>query len=225
MKLLLFDIDGTLLLTHGLGRRTIAGVLEDLTGRTATMEGIPFSGRTDLAILSDVLRINGIPPTPEQIETLITSYEIAMTQALLRASLTRLPGTAVLLQTLAARPDVCLGLLTGNVEAMAYRKLEAVGLASFFAFGAFGGDHPERPMLPPIAMDRAAAHTGHRFAGPDVVIIGDTEHDIHCGRGVGARSVAVCTGGYTEQDLAAHEPDVLLPDLADTEAFLEAVLA
>ena len=137
---------------------------------------------------------------------------------------TALPGIVDLVAHLDEAADVQLALLTGNIEPMAYAKLGAVGLDGYFPFGAFGSDSPRRPDLPAIAVERAQAHTGRRFSGKDVVIIGDTEHDIACGRGIGAFSVGVCTGRYGRGELERHGPDVLLDSLADRAGFLERVL-
>jgi phosphoglycolate phosphatase-like HAD superfamily hydrolase len=107
---------------------------------------------------------------------------------------------------------------------MAYLKLAAVGLDGYSPLGAFGSDHADRYQLPPIAVERARHFARRNFAGTDVVIIGDTEHDINCGKGIGAFSVAVCTGHYTRQDLELHAPHVLLDDLSDLPLFIEQVL-
>lgn len=136
-----------------------------------------------------------------------------------------LPGVPDLIAGLHERDDVQLGLLTGNLEPLAYRKLDAAGLAGYFPFGAFGSDHADRYQLPPIAVERAQAFTGRRFEGSDVVIIGDTEHDIGCGRDIGAFSVAVCTGRFDRACLSAFGADILFDRLDDYDAFVHAVIA
>lgn len=226
MKLLLFDIDGTLLRTHGVGRRSIETVLSDLSGHPITTDGIPFSGKTDPQILREILEQNQLHA--EVIGNLVEQAQAAyiqMSRRLLSPErVTLMPGVEGLIPRLAARDDVQLGLLTGNLEPTAYLKLEAAALAHHFPFGAFGSDEADRYRLPPVAVERAFQHTGRSFAGRDVVIIGDTEHDVRCGRGIGAFSVAVCTGRYDRPALARHDPDVLLDDLSDVDAFIRLVV-
>lgn len=226
MKLLLFDIDGTLLMTNGVGRRALEAALGEACGRLVSTEGVSFSGRTDPAIVAEALRRNGFGE--QEARALLPAVFAAYTEYLhaeLRAEdVEVLPGVAVLLRRLAAEAGVALGLLTGNLEATAHLKLDRAGLGGVFGFGAFGSDHADRNALGPVALARAAAATGRRFAASDVVVIGDTEHDIACSRAFGARAVAVCTGRFARQDLAAHAPDHLLDDLSDTDGFVEMVM-
>ncbi len=224
MKLLLFDIDGTLVHVRGVGREAVEGALARVCGRPVATDGVVFSGKTDPQIMREVLAASGCAASPALVADALAAYVEAASAALRPAHVERLPGVAALVEALAARADVQLGLLTGNVEAMAYRKLEAAGLARYFPFGAFGSDHADRACLPPVAVRRARTHTGRTFAGADVVIIGDTEHDIRCGRGIGAASVAVCTGRYARADLAPHAPDLLVDDLTDADAFVRRVV-
>lgn len=226
MKLLLFDIDGTMLHANGAGRAAVERALARVCGRPITTDGVTFSGKTDPQIIADILQANGIASdgTSTLAEDALAAYEETAHEVFDPKAVTRLPGVRSLLARLETHPGVQLGLLTGNIESMAYRKLAAVALDHHFAFGAFGSDHAVRHRLPPIAMARARAHTGRAFAGRDVVIIGDTAHDIQCGRGIGAFSVGVCTGRYGRRDLAAHTPSLLLDDLADADGFIEAVL-
>ena len=222
MKLLLFDIDGTMLHTHGVGRRSVEEAIAEVFGRTVSTRGVSFSGKTDPQIMREVLVHVGIRPEDVNgaFEDVLAAYEMAMHRNLDPARVTLLPGVRPLLETLAPRPDVVLGLVTGNLASMAALKLHAVGLDDFFEVGAYGSDSAHRPDLPPIAVHRAEARSGHRFTGQDVVIIGDTEHDIDCGRDLGAFSIAVCTGHFGREHLAPHGPDVLLDDLTDAEGFL-----
>ena len=136
-----------------------------------------------------------------------------------------LPGASALIRRLSVIETVQLGIVTGNVRRMAYRKLSAVGLADHFPFGAFGCDHADRNRLPAIALRRATEHTGRSYDAAQTVVIGDTVHDIACGRAVGACCVSVTTGSYSRADLAAHTPDLLLDDLKDTEQFFDLVAA
>jgi phosphoglycolate phosphatase-like HAD superfamily hydrolase len=224
MKLLLFDIDGTILHTHGVGRRSVERVLSDLLDRPIDTQPISFSGKTDPQILREVLELHGLQATPELLDDVLDAYIDQMETNLPSARVTLLDGVSDLIAHLHTRDDVQLALLTGNLEPLAYRKLQAVDLDHFFDFGAFGSDHADRPELPAIAIERARERTGRQFNGSDVVIIGDTEHDIHCGRGVGAFSVAVATGHFSCDHLAPFAPDVLLDDLTDHDVFCQHVL-
>lgn len=226
MKLLLFDIDGTLLHTHGVGRQAVEEALADVLGRPVHTDGVTFSGKTDPQILDEVMARHGLDASERaaRMSDAVGAYTEAMQRHLNPNQVTLLPGILELVSHLHAAPDVQLALLTGNIEPMAYVKLGAVGLGGYFPFGAFGSDSPHRPDLPAIAVERARAHTGRRFAGKDVVIIGDTEHDIACGRGIGAFSVGVCTGRYERDELERHGPDVLFDDLADQAYFVQRVL-
>ena len=224
MKLLLFDIDGTLLTANGTGRTSIEAALSQQFGQPITTDGVTFSGRTDPQIMAEVLRANDIAPTAAHVETALATYQERAHAALSPDTVSVLPGVAALVDSLRQREDVQLGIVTGNVKCMAYRKLEAARLDALFPFGAFGSDHADRNRLPPLAIDRAAAHTGRRFEGTDVVVIGDTARDIECGARVGAFVVGVCTGHYTRDDLAPHGPDLLLDDLRDRNGFVEQVV-
>jgi phosphoglycolate phosphatase-like HAD superfamily hydrolase len=225
MKLLLFDIDGTLLHANGSGRRAVARALADVCGRRVVTDGVTFSGKTDPQILREVLHASGVPEvTDALVDAAVDAYTEAAAATLDPADVTPLPGAARLVRALAARDDVQLALLTGNVERMAYEKLAAIGLEAYFPFGAFGSDDADRNRLPALAVARARAHTGHPFVGAETVIIGDTARDIRCGRGIGAMSVAVCTGRYARADLAPHGPHLLLDDLTDVSRFVQAVV-
>ena len=224
MKLLLFDIDGTLLTANGTGRTSVEEALSQQFGRSITTEAVTFSGKTDPQIMAEVLHQNDISPTEAHITTALETYQETAHDELTSAHVSTLPGVETLVGTLAAHNEVHLGLVTGNVKQMAYRKLEVVQLDAHFPFGAFGSDHADRNCLPPLAIDRATAHTGRRFEGKDIVIIGDTVRDIECGAHVGAYVVSVCTGRYSRDDLAPHNPDLLLEDLQDLNGFVDGVV-
>jgi phosphoglycolate phosphatase len=226
MKLLLFDIDGTMLFTRGVGRRAMERSIQQLIGRPVTTQGVDFSGRTDPQIMRDILLLNGVPEA--KIEGLLTEtltlFVEHFSDLIAPGDTTMLPGVDTLVKRLAERDDVQLALLTGNLHPTAYLKVGAIGLAEYFPFGAFGSDHHDRYQLPPFALDRAKAHTARRFEGKDIVIIGDTKHDILCGRSLNVFSVAVCTGHHTRDFLVSHGPDLLLEDLSDADAFIEQVV-
>jgi phosphoglycolate phosphatase-like HAD superfamily hydrolase len=225
MTLLLFDIDGTLVRVNGAGRETIMKALSSLLNHPVTADGISFSGRTDPDILRSILRHNDLPDRDAHVDAALEAYVEAMTGVLTPEDVEVLPGVHSLLDHLADHPDVHLGLVTGNVEPIAYEKLGAHGLDDYFPVGAFGSDHADRNKLPHIATRRAASHTGHDFhPAEQAVVIGDTPHDIECARAAGARVVGVCTGHYNHAELSPHDPDWLLDTLPAPESFLERLL-
>lgn len=226
MKLLLFDIDGTLLHAHGSGGAALSRALSDLCDRPVTTDGVSFGGRTDPAIVRDILRVNGMDDDEAEclLPEALAAYADVFPDLLAQTVVEVLPGIDALLRSLQDRDDVRMALLTGNLEVTAHHKLRAAGLDGHFPFGAYGSDHHDRNHLPAFARARARRHAGRRFEGREVVVIGDTEHDIACGRSAGALCVAVCTGSRDRDTLRAHAPDVLLDDLRDTDAFVRAVL-
>jgi phosphoglycolate phosphatase len=221
MKLLLFDIDGTLLHTNGLGRRSVEAVLRTLLGRPVPTEPVSFSGKTDPQVFRELLQGEvEAEALDETVAAALDAYQDEMRRRIGKADVVMLPGVRPLLDHLATT-GAPLGLLTGNLEPMAYLKLARLGLDGFFAFGAFGSDHEDRNCLAPVAVARAEAHAGRRYAGREVVVIGDTPRDIACGNAVGAFTVAVATGHFDRDALAAHGPDLLLDSLEETERLLD----
>ena len=228
MKLVLFDIDGTMLSTDGAGRRAVYRALAEVYGTDAP-ESHEFDGKTDPQIVRELMTLAGTPP--ERVDALLPR---ALTRYVeeLRAELGDrshadkvYPGVAALLDALDARADVTLGLLTGNVREGAEAKLAAVGIdAARFRVGAFGSDHAERPALPAIARERAEAMLGTEIDGARVVVIGDTPADMTCGCGIGARAIGVATGRYSVAQLEAWGGTVF-PDLSDTSAVVAAILS
>jgi phosphoglycolate phosphatase-like HAD superfamily hydrolase len=225
MRLFLFDIDGTLVHVNGRGREAVNEALSSLTNRPISLKEVPFSGRTDPAIIEAVLAHNDLPTTDSMIEKVTSTYVETMRGALRPADVEVLPGVSPLLPHLHDQSDTHLGLVTGNVEPIAYEKLDAQGLADYFPVGAFGSDHAERNRLPAFATRRATDHAGHSFR-PDehTIIVGDTPHDIECARAAGARVVAVGTGNYDRDELSRHDPDLLLDTFPAPDAFLQRVL-
>ena len=225
MKLLLFDIDGTILTTH-IGRQSIDQTLTRLCGRPISSEQVSFSGKTDPQIVQEILLDNGLsaPKVAALVPEVLEAYVETARQAIVPHRVEVLPGVRDLIDHLAAQDAVQLALLTGNLDVTAYLKLEAVGLAGYFPFGAFGSDHADRAELPSIAVRRAYTHTGRSYTGKNVVIIGDSENDIRCGRGIGVFAVAVATGRISRTALAAQTPDLLLDDLCDHEFFVRKVV-
>lgn len=217
MPLLLFDIDGTLLHVTGGVHQAVSHAVSEVAGTRVSTDGVPFSGRTDPAIFRDVLRNSGISEPDDILHDVIDRYVNTALDTIQPDHVELLPGVAEVLSRLQTCDNVSLGLLTGNVEAIAYHKLRGAGLDAHFSFGAFGSDHADRGKLPAVALRRASQETGHSFSPSATVIIGDTRHDIHCAQAVGARSVAVCTGRFDHSDLSPHTPDLLFHDLTDID--------
>lgn len=215
----LFDVDGTLLLTEGAGRRAIAAALRERYGVEDDLTHIPMAGRTDPLIVGDALRHHGIAPLGEREHAALWAATVAHMERLMSPPAGGLlPGVRELLDEVDAEPAWVSALLTGNVRPMADLKLGAFGIRERFDFGAFGDEAPDRNALARVAVARAAER--HGVAPERCVVVGDTEHDIACARAAGARAVAVATGGRTRETLAAHAPDLLLDDFADAAPLL-----
>ena len=226
--LVLFDIDGTILWTDGAGRRAIHTALREIFGGIGPAS-YWFDGKTDRQIVRDLMRLegHGDAPIDANMDALLVRYVVYLERELADPGhpLKLFDGVGRLLDALEARDDVLLGLLTGNLEAGARAKLRAVGIdPARFRANAFGSDHEYRPELPAIAQRRASELLGAVLPGGSVVVIGDTPADVECGRGIGARAIAVATGRYGMEELAAHGPAAVFPDLTDTGAVVEAIL-
>ena len=230
MKLVLFDIDGTILLTAGAGRRAIVAAVGEAVGPTAALHQVRFDGKTDPQIVTELLEAAGHPGPhqPDRVEALCSRYVDLLQHELQQPTgrTTVMPGVHRLLDRLEKESGVVLGLLTGNVTRGAALKLRSGGLdPSRFRVGAYGSDSAHRPELPPIAARRAEPYFGRVPSGDDVVIIGDTPADIACGACISARAVAVATGAYSVADLMACGPHAAFENLSDTGRVLEAILA
>jgi phosphoglycolate phosphatase len=228
VRVALFDIDGTLVSMGGAARDAFVRALAETVGREVLSDGVSFGGKTDPQIARELLARNGVEE--DRIEAAIAAtvgrYLVHFERDLPRATGARLlPGVVELLEALARRGDLAVALLTGNVEAGARLKLGYFDLGRHFDFAvsAFGSDHHDRYRLPAIVLDRARRRLGDGVAGTDLVIIGDSEHDVLCGREVGARSLAVATGWTPEATLRALGPHRLFADFSDTGAVVAAI--
>jgi phosphoglycolate phosphatase-like HAD superfamily hydrolase len=229
VKLVLFDIDGTILLTDGAGKRAIHRALIEIFGDTGPEDHL-FGGKTDPQIVRELMRLvgHGDDHIDDRMTELLDRYVIYLREELLTGAdgVRVMPGVCELLDALDVRDDVIVGLLTGNLEEGARAKLRSAGIdPDRFKLGAYGSDHEERGELPAVAQRRAREQFGVEVTGPDVVVIGDTPADIHCGRGVGARAIAVATGHYTMSELEAHAPAAVFADLSATSDVVRAILA
>ncbi len=229
MKIVLFDIDGTLLTTGGAAREAFARALSEAAGRAIDPAGYSFSGKTDPQIARDILMAHGLSGealracVPEAIRLYVRYF--AEEQPRMRNA-RLLPGVAELLQALVSRPEVRTALLTGNVEPGARLKLGHFDLTRFFDFSlsCFGSDDIDRYRLPALALARAQRALGDTISGEDLVLVGDSEHDVLCGRSVGARSIAVGTGWTPAAVLKSLRPDAFLDNFSDTLQALAAIL-
>ena len=217
--LLLWDIDGTLIASGGAGMRALRTGLLRTFAIDGSLDDIDFGGRTDRWIMRRIFEKFGLPASEENFSRFLDGYLAELPTELANPLARVLPGVRPLLAATASRTGLSQGLLTGNVERGARTKLGHHGLWDNFPFGAFGDDSEIRNDLGPHALRRARAHHGIEFAPDRVWIIGDTPHDIACARAIGARVLAVATGGSTLDELAAHAPDAVLTDLADHTAF------
>jgi len=225
--LILFDIDGTLLLGKGSGRAATERAMREVFGTTGALASYRFAGKTDQYTLVELLAPEGI--TEAEIVAALPHYSEVlvrhMEQVIADYPVHALPGALGLVKALTQRDDVVLGLLTGNVPQMARFKLQSVGFdPSVFRIGAYGTEARIRRELVPLALSRAEAHSGKAFAPRDVIIIGDTLDDIDCAHSIGGRVIAVATGFTPRAELELHPPVTVLDDLSDTNAVLSLIL-
>lgn len=229
MKLVLFDIDGTLLWSDGAGRRALHHALLQTFGTVGPAD-YWFDGKTDPQIVRELMQLEGVQDAEieRQLPRTLALYleRLAIELADPAHDAAALPGVPDLLDALEARDDVILGLLTGNVSQGARTKLARVGIDfERFVVGAFGSDHEVRPELPAIAQRRCLELLDRHVPGDRVIVIGDTPADLTCGAGIGARAVGVATGRYSVEELAHYRPHAVFPDLTNTNAVIGAILA
>lgn len=220
-RLLLWDIDGTLLNTGRAGVHALINRVRERFGADDDLSDIEFAGRTDRAIIRDILAKYGRGTTDDEIRAFAEGYLVRLRNELPRRDGEVLPGVRKLLLHLKSQPFIVLGLLTGNFERGARMKLEHYGLWDFFEFGAFADDHHDRNELGAFAHRRAQEKHGHEFDAADIDVIGDTGHDIACGKAFGARTVAVATGTWSRERLEQCRPDFLLDDLSDLQRVVQ----
>ncbi len=218
--LYLFDIDGTLVDTGGAGMTALNEATREMFGD----DGPPLdlAGSTDLGIIATLHSHFGVEPTPQRILAYFEIYHSRLDWNLAHGGFPGrvLDGVTPILDELASRPGVCVGLLTGNTAGGAARKMRHYQLDSRFPFGAYGCDHADRNLLGPIALERAASHAGRSFSPAETLVIGDTPKDIACAHAIGARCLAVATGRFSKKELELHGGDHVVESLEDALSWI-----
>ena len=211
----LFDIDGTLVDTGGAGMRALQEASVECFGGSGP--DLDLAGSTDLGVLAGILAHFDRTHGPEEEAAFFACYLRHLEKNLTLGGYPGkvLPGAAELLERLVSRPDITVGLLTGNIAAGAAAKMRHFGLDGHFAFGAYGCDHADRNLLGPVALERAAAHAGRDFTADETLVIGDTPKDVACAKAIGARCVAVATGRFNAGQLAECGADLVVEQLDD----------
>jgi phosphoglycolate phosphatase len=224
-SLLLWDIDGTLVCTDRAGERSLLILIRETYGRDLGGKlPVVLQGRTDVSIVRDILAFLDIPATPEEEKRFRESYLALLPKTLPEGNSKLHPGIKEALEAVHAHPEIHQGLLTGNMEAGAKLKLSHLGIWHYFEFGAFADDSHIRNELGPFALARAKQKLGIDFPPERVFIIGDTPHDVACGKAIGAKTIAVATGGFTVAQLEAEKPTYTFADLSDTAGLLKIIL-
>jgi phosphoglycolate phosphatase len=228
VKLVLFDIDGTLLLSDGAGRRAIHRALREVFGTTGPAD-YHFDGKTDPQIVRELMRLagHGDDRIDADMQRLLDRYIDCLHEELVDKAHKpyALPGVHALLDSLEKESRVILGLLTGNVAAGAHAKLRSVSIdPARFRVGAFGSDHEHRPELPAVARRRTLHELGVDISGDAIVVIGDTPADLTCGNSLGASSIGVATGRFSKKELSEYDPVAVFENLSDTAAVTRAIV-
>src|SRR5262245_63713992 len=225
-RLVLFDIDGTLLSAGGISGRCLSEALLEVFGTTGPIEGYDYSGKTDPQIVRELMQGAGreLAEIESKRPLTLALYTDRLRATLRHEHVSSKPGVVELLLALERDERVAMGLLTGNLEPCARVKLEPLAANGYFPFGAYGSDHEDRYLLPPVAVARAREATGIAYVGDEVVVVGDSIHDVLCGRSLGVRAVAVATGRTDRASLEAHAPAAVLDDLSDLDGALAAIL-
>ena len=224
-RLLLFDIDGTLLSSGRGGLESFIVALTEVFGTAGDVDRYRFEGKLDPLIVTELMRGAGVEDAvierrrPDALARYLELLEVRLAEN----APTLKPGVRELLEAVTGARHATVALLTGNVHRGARIKLGAAGLWHHFRFGAFGDDGPRRVDLGPVALARASAATGRTWEGRECVVIGDARADVECGQAIGARVVAVATGRTAREELAEAGADVALPDFADLPRTLGAI--
>ncbi|MFZ4524390.1 MAG: HAD family hydrolase [Chlorobium sp.] len=225
-KLVLFDIDGTLLSMNTVNRTILADALKEVYGTAGSTGTHNFAGKMDRSIIYEVLQNAGLGEreiAEKFDQAKVTYIEMFRTQAK-PSDVLLMQGIRELLDKLSGHQELMLGLLTGNFEESGRHKLRLPEINHFFPFGAFADDGLSRNELPLVAVQKAYQLSGITFSEHNIIIIGDTEHDIACARVLNAKSIAVATGTYSTEELKKHHPHVLYENLSRTDVVLSEIL-
>jgi len=226
-RLVLFDVDGTLLSSGRRGLDAFSEALRRTYGTDGDLASYRFEGKLDPVIVGDLMRGAGLPEDVvlDRREAALGLYLDLLEKALAAEPPALKPGAAEVVARVSAAPSAVPALLTGNVRRGALIKLSAAGLWDRFLFGVFGDEASRRVDLGPIALDRARSVTGRSFSPEETVVVGDARADVECGRALGARVVAVATGRTSAEELRAAGADVVFSSFADVASACEAILA
>ncbi len=219
VRLVLFDIDGTLALTSGAGAKAFAKVFATEFNAVDGFEKLKFAGRTDYSLVREFFNVHQVAPTPENFQRFFERYVFWLDHILQDSVKHLCPGVVEFideLQTLAEPP--LLGLLTGNIRLGAELKLRHCNLWGPFETGGFADDHEDRDQIAAVALQRGSRLLKRRLSGDEVLVIGDTPLDIRCARAIGAKVLAVATGGAKLEELKSHRPDWAAPNLREVNA-------
>ena len=219
VRLVLFDIDGTLIRTSGAGVKAFAKVFETEFGAVDGFEKLKFSGRTDVSLVREFFQLHGIATTPQNFERFFERYVFWLDQMLQHCKCEICPGVEDFVNELRALPrPPLIGLLTGNIRLGAEIKLRHLNIWNWFATGAFADDHEDRGQIAAVARQRGSVLLKEALRDDQVLVIGDTPLDIHCARFIRARVLAVATGGASWAELEEHQPDWLVQNLKSIRA-------
>jgi phosphoglycolate phosphatase-like HAD superfamily hydrolase len=219
VRLILFDIDGTLVHTGGAGVKAFAKVFSTEFGAHDGFERLKFAGRTDFSLVREFFSYHKIAATRKNFDRFFERYVFWLDHILHQSTKEVCPGVWDLIHALQALPHApLLGLLTGNIRLGAEIKLRSFGLWEVFATGAFADDHEERDQIAAIALKRGSRILNEQLRGDQVIVIGDTPMDIRCARAISAKALAVATGSFTVEELRSHQPDWAVEDLRPIKA-------
>ncbi|MFO1487255.1 MAG: HAD family hydrolase [Verrucomicrobiota bacterium] len=219
IRLVLFDIDGTLVHTGGAGVKAFAKTFAEEFNAHDGLEKLKFAGRTDVSLVREFFKIHHIAETPDNFDRFFERYVFWLDHILAHSHTEACPGVGEMIAAMRALPKPPLiGLLTGNISLGAEIKLRHFDLWKEFSVGAFADDNEDRDQIAAVAKQRGGRVLGKNLRGPEVLVIGDTPLDIRCGRAIGAKVLAVATGGATLEELKKHAPDWAVKDLREITA-------
>ena len=215
IKVVLFDIDGTLVHSGGVGTKAFARAFATEFGIPGGTEKMKFAGRTDVSLVREFFALNNIEQSPANFQRFFKAYLYWLEEMIHSCEGGACRGVAEFFAALEKLPHpLAIGLLTGNIREGAQLKLKRFNLWHKFPFGAFADDHEERDRIAAVALERSGVHLGVPVRGEEILVIGDTPLDIRCARAIQAKVVAVATGSFTVEELRQHKPDWAVPDLS-----------